>query len=230
MIKIQGYEYIIKETPNAHQFHGRLGSMPAAYAPYDIQSPCDHIVVYRKVVGTPAQDVDKVMRDATALWHTTSSNDRIHIEDSHRKEYVEYCRRQSLHLSCSKIGIKHSHLQLFWHMILTEELTPVHYCHCDMTLENCIDTGEGIVFIDPGWSRGLLCREIDQSKLLQSLRGWHELKGYPKPAPCTFNWRPIHFALYATHLIRLLNHNELHTEVQLMWAVDQLKGLTREYS
>lgn len=204
--------------------------MPEPLRPFDIQVAGSRVIVYRKVLGVPAQDVDKVMHCAFDLWQTTSSKNLLLLETCHKEEYIDYVKRCKFNSPMCipyHTGAQEKDYKWIWDTIMEADLTPVAYCHGDMTLENCIDTGgDGIVFIDPGYPRGLNCREIDQAKLLQSLRGWHELKGYPKPISI-YNWRPIHFALYVTHLIRLLCHPELHTEVLLAWAVNEVKEMIR---
>lgn len=108
-------------------------------------------------------------------------------------------------------------------MIRNAAYTPVSYCHGDMTLENVIICEhDPIRFIDPGYPRGLPTRELDESKLLQSLDGWHEIKWNqcPRSYPA-FKMKPIHVALLCTHYIRLLKHD--HKPDLLEFAHDRLE-------
>ena len=200
--------YIIKEVPDAESLYARYKMIPPSVAPKEVQVLGKRIIAYKSITGTPARDADKVLAAANVMWY--SEPGLMPLGNSHKSEYLMYC---GIHLSDPIAGV-----------LYATALTPVSYCHGDMTLENCIDTGTRIVFIDPGWPRGLNCKELDEAKVLQSVDGWHELKGYPKPK-CTFEWRPVHWALLVTHYLRLLRHPELHTEVQLAFARKRIEEI-----
>lgn len=112
------------------------------------------------------------------------------------------------------------------HRIMTEPLTPVLKCHGDLTFANVILTREGnYVFIDPGDDRGLPCRELDESKIMQSLdgfdviyRNWEDPSGYPR-----FPARRVHWALLVTHYYRLLRH--VSFEPALAFARDRINDI-----
>lgn len=100
------------------------------------------------------------------------------------------------------------------------DLTPVRVCHGDMTLENCLWTGDGVVFIDPGDPRSLPCRELDEAKILQSLDGWEDCFQHTHEMPT----RPVHWALLVTHYVRLLRHD--HPESRLEHARRRIREIT----
>jgi hypothetical protein len=95
----------------------------------------------------------------------------------------------------------------------------------DCTLENIIVSDGRVYFIDPGHSRGLKCRELDLAKILQSMRGWENVKRPKVFAPR----EPDHLgmytretvALYITHLYRLLKHE--HPKQCHEWARSEIQ-------
>lgn len=87
--------------------------------------------------------------------------------------------------------------------ILIDPLTPVRLCHGDCTFANVI----GGTFIDPGHDRGLPCRELDESKMMQSLDGFDEIfREWEPEASVIFPARRVHFALLLSHYVRMLRH------------------------
>lgn len=86
--------------------------------------------------------------------------------------------------------------------IITDKLHGVVMPHGDLTFSNVI----GSTIIDPGNSRGLNCREIDEAKLMQSLDGWKDKFG-PHHVPIqkrAVNARMVHIALLVSHYVRML--------------------------
>lgn len=89
-----------------------------------------------------------------------------------------------------------------------EKLTPVKTCHGDLTLENVMYRGDVLVFIDPGYHRGLPCRELDRAKLLQSHDGWHQAKtGHRVDTWPSMPHNAAVLTLLMTHYLRILRHN-----------------------
>lgn len=108
--------------------------------------------------------------------------------------------------------------------------TPVHDVHGDATLENTVQTCSGIVFLDPGHDRGMPCRELDESKMMQSLLGYDHIKHqhpvWPKETKTPFEVKPLHYALLCTHLIRLIPHQSAAGRDDVVaWAMEELKKI-----
>lgn len=110
------------------------------------------------------------------------------------------------------------------------DLQGVEFCHHDMTVENILLDKGNVIFIDPGVSRGLDCREQDESKLLQStLTQWEHLT---RPAEFglwtdeePFEIKPAHLALLACHWIRIGCHFEKHSEAVKTAAPRMIKAI-----
>jgi hypothetical protein len=102
------------------------------------------------------------------------------------------------------------------------ELTWVEQVYGDCTLENIILTPNKVVLIDPGHPRGLVCKENDDAKLLQSLRGWENVKKGEEPEPKLMldDVSDTVVAIYITHLYRLLRHN--HSAWCYKWAEKEI--------
>lgn len=114
--------------------------------------------------------------------------------------------------------------------ILDDELTPVADCHGDFTNQNVIRRRRDhrLVMIDPGHDRGLPCRELDESKMLQSVEGFCELhRGTPR---LCWQMSPsrIQLVLLMTHYIRLLHH--ITDQRCVEFAVSRIKGISRLFS
>lgn len=97
------------------------------------------------------------------------------------------------------------------------KLRPAEQVQGDMTLENIVIRPNGQpVFIDPSPPRGLVARQVDEAKMLQSLltewewhkREWKLFSTSVWRAP--FPVSPLHIVLLALHWIRLLRHLEKH--------------------
>ncbi len=147
---------------------------------------------------TCVQDVRAV--SAALQQYVWCKSDKFLAGD--KAEYLRYIREKN--------AIFKFNLYKIEDIILNATLTPVSLCHGDPTLENIIMSKDrGVVFIDPGCPRGLPCKEIDEAKILQSLDGWHDLKNPGCRLLCStesFAWNEAHWALLATHYIRLLHH------------------------
>jgi hypothetical protein len=146
-------------------------------------------------------------------------------------------------------------------MLACSTFTPVASCHGDLTLENVVWvrmapetpieymmyqmdwqflTGEKglppegrFVFLDPGHSRGLPCRENDEAKLLQALEELDE--GHWRDKPCSgeiAHWYVTkmaslpHRVLLASHFLRLLRHAAKHKSWRVEHARRRLQELT----
>ena len=100
-----------------------------------------------------------------------------------------------------------------------KDLTPVLSVVGDCTFENIV-VGKRVVFIDPGYARGLYCKENDLAKTLQSARGWDARKRNQPYTPASFDdYAPEIVAIYVTHLYRLLRHK--HPGYMLAWAREE---------
>lgn len=180
---------IIKSDSDRHQASW-YAQAPAGLIPSGLELT-GTLLSYDFVQGQHPTDWQAVHRAASGFWAMPGPTLPIDPE-----RYIDYC--------CAD------------HPVLAREirvavLTPVALCHGDMTLANVIQDRTGrLTFIDPGYDRGLPCVELDEAKLLQSLdgfdvvyRGWQQPQAWPKMPT-----RRIHWALLATHYLRLLKHVE----------------------
>lgn len=173
------------------------------------------VLEYEWVEGQMCLDA-KLIHDA-AIFHIWESPGRCLVADP--AAYIAYCRSIHLDGEC---------WDDIYDVIINAQYTPVTSCHGDMTMENAIETEEGnVVFIDPGHTRKLNCRETDEAKLLQSIDGWHKAKYYedPKVMDPPFEVKPVHWALLATHYGRLLRHASKHTPKSIRYARLRLEEL-----
>lgn len=141
-----------------------------------------------------------------------------------RVEYVNYCNEAAKDLP-------HPTLRTIFDELLTAKLTSVSRCHGDATVSNAIREHDSrrIVLLDPGHARGLPCRELDESKLMQSMDGWGYARYGKKSCggePHPWKMKRIHYVLLLTHYVRLLKHN--HPRNALTFArkrIDELVEL-----
>lgn len=112
-------------------------------------------------------------------------------------------------------------------LIKSEVLTPTNFIHGDLTLENIVKAKE-LILLDPSPPRYLICKELDEAKLLQSiLTGWEvikrkwELQIIEPP----FVIRPCHIGLLLSHWIRLYVHQDLHKPKIIKAAKETIEAL-----
>lgn len=186
---------VTKHVENAHAYVQRWFNIPERHRPTNIKAIDYNTVQYDYVEGEhPRNWYDVYLVAFTQLWgkyQTAYSGDR--------NIYLKYVKS----LSPQPLGWVED-------CILNAKLTHADFVHGDLTLANCILTPDHrIVFIDLGYHRGLPCREIDESKILQSLDGFDQVyRGWAPFDPDIerMHARPIHWALLATHYIRMLRH------------------------
>lgn len=165
------------------------------FRPRQVEFDVD-VIMYDYVDGVPATNVMAVWHAANAgLWEYGSEREPMEVNG-----YINYVLNRTPVRYVSKVT-----------SYLTDnlkDLTPVAICHGDMTMYNAIQSGDNIVFIDPSPCHGLPCREMDESKMMQSLDGFGTLfRGLPNvDAWPRFRYKPAHFALLLTHYIRMLPH------------------------
>lgn len=194
--------YLKKEPKDVVDFQLAAYEQMHGYQPTNIVRAHDEAYEYDWVEGMHCRQW-KAVWDATkvACW----DGDTQPIERYNREAYTHYvlCASIDTHVSASHITAATS-------IILRAPLTPVRMCHGDLTFANVILHPHcGVILIDPGCDRGLTCREMDESKLLQSLDGFDEAyRGWtPTPAQSACFWpAPIHWALLLTHYVRMLRH------------------------
>jgi len=135
------------------------------------------------------------------------------------KDYLIYCYEKIT-------GVELSFLRS---MIKTNYLSFTNIIHGDLTIENIIKTNDKkIIFIDPSPPHFLCCKELDESKLLQSiLTGWEVIKRkweFILIDP-PFEIRPVHIGLLLTHWIRLYAHKDFHKIEIIKKAEKTIEGL-----
>jgi hypothetical protein len=155
-------------------------------------------VHYDYVVGFhPSKPGPRVLTALTKLWGVSKKGSTM--------TYAAYMQDK----------MSAEHLDICFHKMTN--LTWVEQVYGDCTLENIILTPDRVILIDPGHGRGLNCTENDQGKLLQSIRGWEQVKAGSDGNDVSLISQPDNIvAIYVTHLYRLLRHK--HSEWCLKWA------------
>jgi hypothetical protein len=202
--------------PSASDIHRHLeffARLPEGFKPTNIERVSETSYSYDRVAGhMPATQGEVRAVHETAnriLWRPTIPISSSYIDQAHKEDYIEYVQEKA-----AALWLNSEALANVFDIIRRTPLYRVDEVHGDLTLENVLITGVSqVVFIDPGHPRGLVCKELDQAKILQStFTKWDLMNGssgsYWLHAPFVIN--PIHLALLATHWIRLLNHPERH--------------------
>lgn len=156
----------------------------------------------------------------------------LRTQDIDRKAYVEYVIGNLVNYFDAPNDEHKKTVSLIreirdegWH-----KLTPVKHCHGDLTLCNVIirHIDHSVFLLDPGYTRGLPCRELDEAKLLQSLDGFDEVHMKLPPIHYLqrhmFKTRRIHWLLLLTHYVRMLKH--MRDSFTHAWAVQRIRQLT----
>ncbi len=169
---------------------------------------------YSWINGRPPRSYNEFRDAATWLWGLKLPGfyKNIEIADEVAKvlrpcfiDPEEYSHRFEWHPVGRTAGIALRDLPL-------SEFTPVAFTHGDMTFSNVIVgyDGLGAVLIDPGNHRGLCCRELDESKIMQSYDGFEAIyRGIVKPIHTVTHVikpRRVHHLLQISHYVRLLKH------------------------
>ena len=188
---------IVKTTPEGIASIERMQLLPEQCRPRRIVVN-DDSASYDFVVGV--EPTWREVHDTAAAWLWGSGFGPVDKSDV--EVYKEYVIQKSRPLGL--YGIMDDLLC----RLRASDLHHADFCHHDLTLKNCVKTPRGVVFLDPGVSRGLDCIEIDEAKLLQSLDGFDCVYlGHPSPpAYPRMCVRRCHYILLATHYIRLLHH------------------------
>src|SRR6266478_5059826 len=146
---------VVKTCQDANAQVKWFDSVRDGYKPKDIVSQLPNQYSYKFVIGHAPRDPMAVWLDAGyAIW------DGVETLPMDRRAYIDYVESIEPH-DC-------------FDLIDTKRLTPVHNCHGDLTLYNCIEQPHDskIIFLDPGNCRGLPCKELDEAKILQSCDGF----------------------------------------------------------
>lgn len=185
---------------------------------------------YRYVEGENATDFDAVVRAARRyIWSYEPDQDQGaanttgRLSAASRRDYINYVMKRCTGLPVRLEAVKNRLADL-----LKYALTPARCVHGDLTLENCIDTGNGIVFIDAG--RPLLpCVELDLGKLAQCLNALRpDIQPRISDTLRIELQRPTVRAFELSHWIRLCVHPEKFREPEVIRtiALDRIKELT----
>lgn len=186
----------------------------------------DSCVAYDLVEGSYPRSIESVLEAAERAMWDLNEDEPLAISRILYNSYV--CEIAGRPGNC---GIAYVNAAIG--CIADHKLTPVHACHGDLTLSNCIHTwDDNIIFIDPGHHRGLPCRELDEAKILQSLDGFDMLRyGWPMLAMKPTDHpriviKPVHYALLLTHYVRLIPHMHKRGRGELaMFAIKRIKEL-----
>lgn len=174
-----------------------------------------------------------------SLWYTDSPG------PLDRSAYLRYLATVAAKLDEREHQFmgRYYRLREFFVKIHDVQLTPVASVHGDLTLENVVYTGQNMllnipprfVFIDPGYDRGLPCRELDEAKIMQSLDEMTNTSVWVAPHTGTvqsYEWlqeklkSPAHRLLLASHYLRLLRHAAKHPAWRVEHARKRLEELT----
>lgn len=143
---------------------------------------------------------------ATVIWRDTGA----FVPLCDVRSYIDYVAKRYY----STTGLS-PNLDVLETVLCTKPLKKTKTVHGDFTLENIVISPDHIVFIDPGNPHGMICREQDEAKMLQSIvTRWEELHRGWKPSyfSAPFTITPVHICLLACHWMRLLAHPTKHSE------------------
>ena len=205
--------HVKKAVSDAVYLRGVYERMHADARPTNIIAIGNHVLQYDYVPGAPCRSLRAIHATAEArVWQEWLTPQRIDV-----KAYIDYMN-----------AIHHTHI---WNRLRFLPLTPVHCCHGDMTVENTVLTlDERVVFIDPGFDRGLPCRELDEAKLLQSYDGWESVKRGWQPLECfelPFKVTEVHHVLRLSHYYRMLRHQTGDARRFAERKIDEITNLLR---
>lgn len=216
---------ITKYTEKAEHEYSKLTNFPKFVRPrmldkvWSVDSTAEEPIgySYNFVHGQHPTDWQAVMATAIPFWNV---GEKLPILVG---EYQKHCIDVAKEVLSSTDYLEFS--SLLHRGINIEDLTPVANCHGDLTFANCIQHGCNITFIDPGNDYGMPCQELDESKILQSVKGW-DVVAYGAQQPIIYPFmrvRKIHWVLLATHLVRLLRYD--HPMDAKKWARETLKSV-----
>ena len=193
--------------------------VPAAYKPTHILERSSTSYSYDMAPGIP-------------LW-LARNNSKL-IERARRTAVDVLWKKPAGQLSATRCAMYREHLfstvsheiytrelqEMVAREVVPERLTLAAMCHGDFTLENILwdSESDALIFIDPADDHNLKCRELDESKLMQStLTDWETLAhktgewSFPDDA---LQYSPALLALCATHWMRLYRHQKQRPWVQ----------------
>lgn len=170
-----------------------------------------------------------IKRMESDVWVPTNR----HLHPPTVRAYGEYIieRARSLRLGASVLGDLNT---IFRDDLPERDIPSVEMVHGDFTRENILVNDTEVRLIDPGDPRGMYCREMDISKLMQSLvTDWEHLKkrGLQAIRFSVSNitrdgFSSLEYVLLLSHWIRLASHSERHSEEVLAVARSNIDRLT----
>ena len=210
---------MLKECNDAAFQADWLKKLPEEHRPANIQMEGDNKFSYDYVKGVEPTDWRTVHETAEkVLW---CGEGALPVDAAGYCEYVAH--------KCEALELPASRILTIIEKLTVDAVAVTHVprCHGDLTLSNTlINTRTGkVIFIDPGHPRGLPCREMDESKILQSIDGWDVVRhhlGQPLQFPKMPTDR-IHWLLLFTHYVRLLHHE--HPRAALSFARQRVTEL-----
>lgn len=187
--------------PADHKEYDDLYRIRITHRPQNITFK-DGNLSYDYVDGSPSTSWSNVWLAAKlAMWNCNGDEKLL---DMHPNKYADYCKEIAYYEYCST-----EFHDIIRYIRNFENYSPVRMCHGDLTLYNTICyLDDKIVFIDPGDCHELPCIEMDESKMMQSLDQFGTIfRNLPNVnALPLFNSKKIHWALLATHYLRMLKH------------------------
>ena len=193
---------IKKHDPDKHIF--KFWNMNLWCAPDSVSWDNDWVHYSYTEGYHPARAGVLVMQTLQKLWGKPCS-----VDTTEYRKYMSFCRE----------------VDFIWQYF--DKLTGAQQVYGDATLENMVIHHGRIILIDPGYDRGFKVRENDMGKLLQSARGWDQMRRGLAYEPDSFDaWEPAVIASYMTHLHRLIRHK--HPGYAIHWAIEELSE-ARDY-
>ncbi len=198
-----------EKTVEAIDRHLRFfDAVPPNCKPKNIQLKNSTTYAYDYVNGWQPrmqEEVNRVYRTAhSLLWKPTGNT----ISPNAREHYTNYVYSKALERNLVNHELR-SALALIGNARLQQVVNP----HGDFTLENVLVNEQETIFIDPGFCRGMECRENDEAKMLQSTYAkWDIINGTSGAIDlcAPFDRTPIHAAFLLCHMVRLLAHTDRH--------------------
>lgn len=217
---------IVKHTPDANYQYDWLMSLPCGLRPPGLKwegndtYSCEYVRSWH-----PDSIVDVQQAAMFTLWGAGGSLKTV--TEAMRRNYLAYV---------ADVAWRYRHLLVPFvvkNSILHDPLTFANQVHGDLTLHNVLvvpeSTRHRLIFIDPGHSRGLPARELDEAKLLQTADGFCKIYAGVTCNKDRFPIRRVHLALSWTHYLRLLPHMQEQGRADCVdFALTRMKELEIE--
>lgn len=201
------------------------------YRPGALKRVDEDTLEYNFIQGEECFDIAQILEAAySGIWNHNSRRTKI----CNTSEYINYMHGLlAYHYSeLETLGCNPGAAFEIFERLSNCTLTPVFTTHGDMTLQNTIrEAGSKYIrFIDPADDHLLRCRELDESKLLQSIDGWEIIaRGWFRTIKNVklINRSEANLILLLSHYIRMLRYQKGNCKMfaykRIFELIDQLK-------